>query len=245
MVHFDIPAGALTKLTEDQQRRGRRPHTFRRPLPARERSPFTPLHSNSDSQSESSEASSSSVSNLPVDQVHPRTTSSNQSSGKQRLPGTRPSKTSKSGGQSSHSEHSSLPFARVEFEARESRAALANITLDNHKPSQDNSKVIVSGLAEVVENARVAHRFLHNRGRVKFDDDRYVTQNVPVEDIPRFFDSQVSRTYPERFELINLASRLCSYLSQPGNVFIPQSSVVGSSWPVPSRYSSTALLCSP
>ena len=182
--HFDIPAGALTRLTAPRKR-GRPARAFTRPaIPVEQ-----PADLSDDSEHSSQIVSESS--NSTPEPIQLRTTSTGTSSRRNKQAQSSVSDKDACQSFSVQDSTSSLPFARVEFEARECRAALATITLDSHRPETNGSKVRIPVLAEVPHKARIAKRFLSSKRKAVFDDDQYISTDFSIDLIPRFFDSQV------------------------------------------------------
>ena len=81
----------------------------------------------------------------------------------------------------------------MQFEASETRRALLDLTPSNSRQSASKQPDARCGaLAETVPNAIQNSLFLRDKMARIRNSEAYMTEQIKVEDIPRFFDSQVS-----------------------------------------------------
>ena len=88
-----------------------------------------------------------------------------------------------------HDTASSLSLGRMAFEAYETRQALATLTPSDLQPDPTSqSRLALPASTENIPNAVQTTSFLHDTMRAFRLREDYETEEVRIENIPRFFD---------------------------------------------------------
>ena len=146
--HHDVPCGTLTAL-RTLSKRGRPPHVFVTPHSSAADPVLSDLEESDACEStDNNKSSASSLDSLKSTPKRPRIprgaiAASQPHSSHFLTPSEQASSTS-------------LPFGRLAFEARQARAALANIILDDHRKAQKGPKQELQGIAETVHGAKIS-----------------------------------------------------------------------------------------
>ena len=87
-----------------------------------------------------------------------------------------------------------LPYSRVVFEGRETRGILADLSFKKRVQPSHTTELRFESFSETIHKAEIIDGFLHEGTSPFLDRNASTTISdvLGIEDIPRFFDSQVS-----------------------------------------------------